>query len=83
MHVQIRSSRVDLGETASWVKEGLLHPFICRAPVCGKTFGHLSSLVLHVESHACEWDVETLRFDLLKEEFGRTCAKYSTTPMMA
>ncbi|KAJ4301683.1 hypothetical protein N0V90_003776 [Kalmusia sp. IMI 367209] len=75
MHVQIRTDRVDLDETASWVKDGLLHPFLCRAPRCGKVFGHFSSLVLHVESQACGWDVETLRFDLLKEEFGRVCAR--------
>lgn len=73
MHVQIRQNRVDLAETANWVRDGLLHPFVCRARGCGKTFGHFSSLVLHVESDACQWGLEDLRLDLLVEEFARVC----------
>ncbi|KAL1597776.1 hypothetical protein SLS60_008263 [Paraconiothyrium brasiliense] len=75
IHVQIRSNRVDLEETVSWMKEGLLRPFICRAPGCGKTFSHFSSLVLHVESQACEWDIDRLRLDLIQAEFDRMCAR--------
>lgn len=75
IHVQIRSHRVDLKEMVSWMKEGLLQPFVCRAPGCGKAFRHFSSLVLHVESQACAWDIETLRFDLLQAEFSRMCAR--------
>jgi hypothetical protein len=75
IHVQIRSNRVDVKETVSWMDQGLLHPFICRASGCGKTFSHFSSLVLHVESQECEWDIERLRLDLVQAEFSRMCAR--------
>jgi len=75
IHAQIRRNEVNLKETASWISQGVLYPFICRAPGCGKTFGRLSSLVLHVESHACSWDLDTLRLGLLREEFERKCAE--------
>ena len=71
IHVQIRSNRVDVKEMVSWMKDGTLQPFICRASRCEKTFSHFSSLVLHVESQACGWDVEVLRLDLLQAEFER------------
>ncbi|KAK7188210.1 hypothetical protein DPSP01_001755 [Paraphaeosphaeria sporulosa] len=75
IHVQIRSNRVDIGETVSWMKEGLLQPFICRSSGCGKTFNNFSSLVAHVENQECEWDVEKLRLDLVQAEFRRMCAR--------
>lgn len=75
IHVQIRSRRIDVKEALEWMKEGLLQPFICRAPGCGKTFSHFSSLVLHVESQACGWDLEMLQLDLIQAEFSRMFAR--------
>ncbi|KAK3202842.1 hypothetical protein GRF29_154g923709 [Pseudopithomyces chartarum] len=75
MHVQIRSKRINTQEMVQWMKEGLLQPFVCRAPGCGKTFHQFSSLLLHVESQACEWGVETLRLDLVQLEFKKWCER--------
>lgn len=82
IHVQIRSNRVDIGETVSWMKDGLLQPFICRGPGCGKTFNNFSSLVLHIESQDCEWDIEKLRLDLVQAEFHRMCARKDSFAVM-
>ena len=71
LHVQIRSKRIDLKELVNWMNEGLLHPFICRAPGCGKTFSKFSALALHVEGQDCEWDAERLKLDLVEAEFHR------------
>lgn len=82
IHVQIRSNRVNVEETVSWMKDGLLQPFICRASRCGKTFSSFSSLVQHVESQACEWDVERLRLDLVQAEFSRMCRRRDSLTAM-
>ncbi|KAF1966154.1 hypothetical protein BU23DRAFT_331773 [Bimuria novae-zelandiae CBS 107.79] len=83
IHVQIRSNRVDLQEAINWMKEGLLQPFVCRAPGCGKTFSQFNSLVLHIESQSCEWDVKVLRLDLLRAEFDRMCEKRDNATVLA
>jgi hypothetical protein len=75
MHVQIRSKRINIQEMVQWMKEGLLQPFVCHATGCGKTFPQFSSLLLHVESQACEWDVERLRLDLVQAEFKKWCER--------
>lgn len=68
VHAQIRTGRIDMNEMMKWVTAGDIHPYICRADTCGKTFAHLSSLVLHVESQACGWDVERLGLGMLQKE---------------
>lgn len=75
IHAQIRRNTVDLEEMVKWMNQSMLNPFICRAEGCGKMFPHCSSLVLHVESQACDWDVERLKLDLFKGEFERMCAR--------
>ncbi|KAF2129211.1 hypothetical protein P153DRAFT_291076 [Dothidotthia symphoricarpi CBS 119687] len=75
IHAQIRTGRIALGEVQAWMDGGLLHPFICRADGCTKSFGHLSSLVLHVESHACAWDIERVNIYGLEKEFKRVCVR--------
>ena len=75
IHAQIRTGRIAINEVQAWMDDGLLHPFICRADGCPKTFGHLSSLVLHVESQACGWDIERLNICGLEKEFKEMCMK--------
>jgi hypothetical protein len=78
IHAQIRQGRLDMKEMMAWIKEGALHPYICRGDRCDKTFGRFSSLVFHIESSSCSWDVERLRLDMLEKEvlrnFGRNVA---------
>ncbi|KAF2795045.1 hypothetical protein K505DRAFT_348882 [Melanomma pulvis-pyrius CBS 109.77] len=71
IHAQIRTSRIDMQVIQKWISEGSIHPFICRAPDCKKTFARFSSLVLHVESQACKWEVPRLGLDKLKREITR------------
>ncbi|USP76091.1 uncharacterized protein yc1106_03365 [Curvularia clavata] len=71
MHAHIRTGRVDIHEVWKWMAEGALHPFLCRDTDCGKTFSHLSSLLLHCESKACGWDVNRLNMPGLEAEFKR------------
>ncbi|KAF1955901.1 hypothetical protein CC80DRAFT_81882 [Byssothecium circinans] len=74
IHAQIRRNELnfDLEQMTSWVKQGILHPFICRAESCEhKTFSKLSELVEHFEGRECAWGVERLRLDKLRVEFER------------
>ncbi|KAF2121604.1 hypothetical protein BDV96DRAFT_512942, partial [Lophiotrema nucula] len=71
IHMQIRTRRVNIEVLREWVNEGTVKPFICRAKGCDKVFNHLSSLVLHVESHACSWDTERLGLDKLARDFKK------------
>ncbi|KAE8846719.1 hypothetical protein HRS9122_03626 [Pyrenophora teres f. teres] len=75
MHAQIRTGRVDIIEVQQWMNQGVLHPFVCRYPGCGKVFGHLSSLVLHCESKACGWNVDRLNMPGLEKEFRQLCLR--------
>ncbi|RMZ70646.1 Zinc finger protein [Pyrenophora seminiperda CCB06] len=75
MHAHIRTGRVEIIEVQQWMNQGVLQPFICRYPGCGKVFGHLSSLVLHCESKACGWDVDRLNMPGLEKEFGQVCLR--------
>lgn len=60
--------RSELKELTSWMKEGAVRPYLCRAEGCKKTFNRLSSLVYHFENENCEeWGVQRLRLDLLEE----------------
>ncbi|PSN61900.1 hypothetical protein BS50DRAFT_562143 [Corynespora cassiicola Philippines] len=68
IHVQLRSGRVDPKKVTEWMKDGVIPPFICRAKDCGKMFGHLSSLALHVENGSCSWDITRLGLDKLEKE---------------
>ncbi|KAF2866284.1 hypothetical protein BDV95DRAFT_505236 [Massariosphaeria phaeospora] len=69
IHAQIRTGRLNLGEMLRWVNDGSLHPYVCRAGACDKTFAHFSCLVKHVESSACEWTVQRLGLAMLEQEF--------------
>ncbi|KAF1832995.1 hypothetical protein BDW02DRAFT_501704 [Decorospora gaudefroyi] len=75
MHAHIRSGRGDIREVHEAMNQGGLHPFVCRQAGCGKTFGHMSSLVLHCESKACGWDVDRLNMPGLEKEFCRSCLR--------
>ncbi|KAF1935144.1 hypothetical protein EJ02DRAFT_439427 [Clathrospora elynae] len=75
IHAQIRTGRIDVHEVQEWMDHGLLHPFICRDKGCAKTFGHLSSLVLHCESNACGWDIDRLNMPGLEKEFKQSCLR--------
>jgi hypothetical protein len=75
IHAQIRTGRIDVNEVHTWMQDGLLQPFMCRAEGCAKTFGHLSSLVLHMESGACSWGIERLNALALEQEFRRVCLR--------
>jgi hypothetical protein len=69
IHAQLRTRRVDISQVQQWMNEGILHSFVCRAEGCGKTFAHLSSLVLHCESKACVWGIDRLNMPGLEKEF--------------
>ncbi|KAH9874754.1 hypothetical protein IAQ61_003944 [Plenodomus lingam] len=73
LHVQLRTGRVNLDEMHEWMTNGALHPFICRADGCMKSFAHLSSLVLHCESQACGWDIARLNVLGLEAEVKMAC----------
>ena len=75
MHAHIRTGRVDVVEVQQWMNQGVLHPFVCRSPGCGKVFGHMSSLVLHCESKACGWAVDRLNMPGLEKEFNQVCLR--------
>jgi hypothetical protein len=75
IHAQIRTGRVDLEEMQQWMDAGSLHPFVCRAEGCGKVFGWLSALVLHVEGEACAWDIARLNMPALEREVKMTCVR--------
>ncbi|KAF2182354.1 hypothetical protein K469DRAFT_669727 [Zopfia rhizophila CBS 207.26] len=74
VHFQLRTGRVEASELSAWVSNGALKPFICRHVHCYREFGRFSSLILHVESQACGWNVEKLRITelrkLFEERFG-------------
>lgn len=70
VHAQIRRQEISLDTMASWMREGVLLPFICRAEGCNRVaFSKLSELFEHVQGDGCEWDEERLRLDALKTEF--------------
>jgi hypothetical protein len=74
MHAQIRRNDINLDEMASWVKQGVLHPFVCRADSCNRreiVFSKLSGLVKHVQAEECAWEVGMLGLERLKGEFDR------------
>jgi hypothetical protein len=75
MHAQIRSGRADVHAVLDWTDQSIVHSFVCREEGCGKTFGHMSSLVLHCESKACGWDVDRLNMPGLEKEFRQTCLR--------
>jgi hypothetical protein len=71
VHAQIRTGRLDVKELLVWIKEGVIQPFVCRADGCLQSFGRFSSLVYHVESGTCEWDLKRLWLDKLEKEVHR------------
>lgn len=75
IHAQIRTGRINTREVYEWMEHGILMPFICRDEGCKKIFGHLSSLVLHLESGACGWDVERLNAPGLEVLFKERCLR--------
>lgn len=75
IHAQLRTGRADTKTLLQWMTDDVLHPFICRQTQCMKTFAHMSSLVLHCESKACEWDVTRLNMPGLEKEVKRTCTR--------
>ncbi|XPS77071.1 hypothetical protein M3J09_009107 [Ascochyta lentis] len=75
IHAQIHTARINVNEVQEWMHNGILMPFICRDDGCKKTFGHLSSLVLHLESQACGWDIERLNAPGLEALFKSRCLR--------
>jgi hypothetical protein len=75
LHAHIRTGRINMEDMRQWMDEGSLHPFLCRDNTCQKTFGHLSSLVLHCESQACGWDIARLNIPGLEQEFKQLCMR--------
>lgn len=75
IHAQIRTGRIDVNEVHEWMHNGILLPFICRDEGCKKTFAHLSSLVLHLESQACEWGIERLNAPGFETLFRERCLR--------
>ena len=75
MHAHIRTGRINPIDMRQWMDEGSLHPFLCRDEGCLKTFGHLSSLVLHCESRACGWDIARLNIPGLEKEVRQLCLR--------
>ncbi|KAI8942810.1 hypothetical protein NX059_000853 [Plenodomus lindquistii] len=75
LHAQLRTGRVNLDEMHEWMKNSAIQPFICRAGGCMKAFAHLSSLVLHCESQACEWDIVRLNISGLEAEVKTSCLR--------
>lgn len=75
IHAQIRTGRINVNEMHVWMQAGILLPFICRNDGCKKAFGHLSSLVLHMESQACCWDIERLNAPGLEALFKERCLR--------
>jgi len=75
LHAQLRTGRINPNTMREWMDEGSILPFMCRDEACGKTFGHLSSLVLHCESQACAWDIARLNMPGLEKEFQQFCLR--------
>ena len=75
IHAQIRTGRINVTEVHEWMHNGILMPFVCREEGCKKAFGHLSSLVLHLESQACSWDIERLNAPGLETLFKNRCLR--------
>lgn len=75
IHASIRTGRINVKEVHDWMYAGILMPFICRDEDCKKAFGHLSSLVLHMESQACGWDIERLNVPGFEALFKTTCLR--------
>ncbi|KAH7088775.1 hypothetical protein FB567DRAFT_318083 [Paraphoma chrysanthemicola] len=75
LHAHLRTGRTNPQELLAWMSEGSVHPFLCRAEGCGKTFGLFSSLVLHCESQACSWDVARLNMPGLEKEAKQACLR--------
>ncbi|ORY09582.1 hypothetical protein BCR34DRAFT_625650 [Clohesyomyces aquaticus] len=69
LHAQLRQGCVDLPTLNEMIQAGAVEPFTCRADGCGKHFRYLSSLVLHVESKACAWDLDRIALPMLKLSF--------------
>jgi hypothetical protein len=78
MHAHIRTGRINSDQLLQWMDEGSLHPFVCRAKNCLKTFGHMSSLVLHCESQACDWDIARLNMPGLEKELQQMFSRRSS-----
>ncbi|KAF2027636.1 hypothetical protein EK21DRAFT_102351 [Setomelanomma holmii] len=79
LHAHLRTGRMQPQDMRQCMDEGALHLFLCRAEGCGKTFGHLNSLVLHCESQACGWDIARLNMPGLEKEVKQTCLRDSGT----
>jgi hypothetical protein len=75
LHAHLRTGRTDPQDLQKLMNDGSLHPFLCRAEGCMKTFGHLSSLVLHCESQACGWDIARLNMPGLEREMRQLCLR--------
>jgi hypothetical protein len=75
IHAQIRTGRINVTEVYEWMHNGILVPFICREESCKKTFSHLGSLVLHLESQVCQWDIERLNAPGLEALFKGRCLR--------
>ncbi|KAH8724836.1 hypothetical protein GQ44DRAFT_739959 [Phaeosphaeriaceae sp. PMI808] len=75
IHAHLRTGRINPNHMRQLMDEGSLHPFVCRGETCTKTFGQLSSLVLHCESQACGWDVPRLNMPGLEREFKQICLR--------
>lgn len=75
IHAQIRTNRIDLNEVLLWMNKGVLNPFICRDEGCSRTFGHLSSLIVHCETEECNWDVARLNLPGLQEQLQQLLAR--------
>lgn len=72
IHAQLRTGRINAHEVQTWMEDGILMPFICREEGCKKSFGQLSSLVSHLESKTCGWDIERLNIPGLETLFKKT-----------
>jgi hypothetical protein len=76
IHAQIRrNDKLDLNELTSWMEEGDMQIFVCRAKGCRQTSSLFSALVAHVEEGTCEWTVEKLKLDWLKRDLALLPAK--------
>jgi hypothetical protein len=75
LHAQIRTGRINPKLMREWMDDGTLYPFLCRDENCCKTFGHMSSLVLHCESQACGWDITRLNMPGLEKELKQVCLR--------
>ncbi|KAH7116227.1 hypothetical protein B0J11DRAFT_510567 [Dendryphion nanum] len=75
LHAQIRQGRFDVQTLVTWMKEGHVHPFVCRAEGCGKTFAQFRALVHHVSTEECGWNLKILRLDWVEGAIRREMKK--------